>query len=90
MKRLAILALAVAIAPLADARSHGIPRDRSVSKAFQRVHPCPSTGLYTGRCPGYVRDHVVSLCKGGPDSPSNMQWQTTADSRAKDRWECKP
>ena len=64
-------------------------RDRHVPAEFQRLHPCPSTGKTTGACPGYVRDHIVPLCKGGADSVSNMQWQTRADAKAKDRWECK-
>lgn len=37
----------------------------------------------------YVKDHVRTLCIGGPDSPKNMQWQTTADAKAKDKWEYK-
>ena len=36
---------------------------------------------------GYVIDHIVSLSKGGADSPSNMQWQTKEDAKAKDKWE---
>jgi hypothetical protein len=56
---------------------------------FQRQHSCPSTGRTTGACPGYVRDHIRALACGGPDAVSNMQWQTTADAKAKDRWERK-
>ena len=37
--------------------------------------------------PGYVIDHVVLLKRGGPDDPSNMQWQTTAAAKAKDKIE---
>jgi hypothetical protein len=65
-------------------------RDRNVPADFQRRHPCPSTGKATGTCPGWVRDHVVPLCKGGPDTVENMQWQTVEEAKAKDRWECKP
>jgi hypothetical protein len=32
-------------------------------------------------------DHIIPLKRGGPDVPSNMQWQTIADSKAKDRVE---
>jgi hypothetical protein len=32
-------------------------------------------------------DHVQALKHGGADSPSNMQWQTTAAAKAKDRTE---
>lgn len=36
---------------------------------------------------GYIVDHVCALANGGIDSPSNMQYQTPADSKAKDRVE---
>jgi len=45
-----------------------------------------STGYSRGR-PGYVVDHVVPLCAGGADAPSNMQWQTIGEARIKDRQE---
>jgi len=54
-----------------------------------RLHPCPSTGHPTGACPGYVKDHVVPLACGGPDAVANLQWQTTSQAKAKDRWERK-
>jgi hypothetical protein len=74
----------VALPTTASASEH---RSRAVAREFQREHPCPSTGLTTGACPGYWRDHIVPLACGGPDSVSNMQWQTVADARAKDAWE---
>lgn len=40
-----------------------------------------------GACPGYVVDHVHPLCAGGPDAPSNMQWQTVQAAKVKDRAE---
>lgn len=64
-------------------------RNAQVPHAFQRLHHCPSTGKATGACPGYVRDHIIPLCKGGPDSVRNMQWQATGEAKAKDRWECR-
>ena len=33
------------------------------------------------------QDHVLPLACGGPDAVSNMQWQTVAAAKAKDRWE---
>jgi len=67
---------------------HGrIKRSHAAKAAFEREHPCPSTGKTSGRCPGYVVDHVHALECGGPDDPSNMQWQTTADAKAKDKTE---
>jgi hypothetical protein len=83
MKLLLALAALLALVASADARN------REVAKQFQREHPCPSTGRTTGACPGYVRDHIIPLCKGGPDTMANMQWQTVAEGKAKDKWECK-
>jgi hypothetical protein len=65
------------------------PRSRETPREFMRTHPCPANGHTSGACPGYVRDHIVPLCKNGPDTVANMQWQTTAEGHAKDRWECR-
>jgi len=68
--------------------AHGkIKRDPEQRAKFMHSHPCPSTGKTTGACPGYVVDHVEALKHGGRDDPSNMQWQTTAEAKAKDKWE---
>lgn len=64
-------------------------RSPAVRAEFQRLHPCPANGKTRGACPGYVVDHVVPLCAGGADAPSNMQWQTAADAKAKDREEAR-
>jgi hypothetical protein len=64
-----------------------IARSATARHAFQKSHPCPSTGKTTGACKGYVIDHVVPLKRGGADAPGNMQWQTTAAAKAKDRVE---
>lgn len=62
--------------------------DTEVVRAWlKRANPCPATGQASGSCPGYVVDHVEPLCAGGADTSSNMQWQTTADGKAKDRAE---
>jgi hypothetical protein len=37
--------------------------------------------------PGHVVDHVNPLACGGADAPSNMQWQTIAEAKAKDKVE---
>jgi hypothetical protein len=34
-----------------------------------------------------VVDHIVAPKRGGPDLTSNMQWQTVAAAKAKDRIE---
>jgi hypothetical protein len=72
------------------------PRSTAVKAEFQRSNPCPSTGERRGACPGFVKDHVIALaCAKTPeerkllDVPKNLQWQTVADAKAKDKWERK-
>ncbi len=64
-------------------RSHNsqIKRNEETKRQFMR-----QTGFPHGR-KGYVVDHVVPLACGGADTPSNMQWQTEAEAKAKDKWE---
>jgi len=62
-------------------------RSHTARADFQRSHPCPSTGQPRGACPNFVVDHIKPLCAGGADHPSNMQWQTVADAKVKDREE---
>ena len=64
-----------------------VQRTTAAKRAFQRANPCPANGHTSGPCPGYVIDHIVALKRGGPDKPSNMQWQTIAAAKAKDRVE---
>lgn len=66
-----------------------ITRCASEVRAFRKLHPCPATGLVRGTCHGWVVDHIVALECGGADDPSNMQWQTVEDAKAKDKWEGK-
>ena len=80
------LVAALAFPCLAEAR---IPRSAAAKASFERANPCPSTGKQSGPCPGYIVDHVNPLCNGGADAPANMQWQTTAEAKAKDREERK-
>ena len=80
----AALAL-VACASWAD----GSHRSSWARNEFKRLHPCPSTGLPSGPCPGWIIDHINPLACGGADSPANMQWQSKAAAKAKDRWERK-
>jgi len=62
-------------------------RSYKAKNQFKQLHPCPSTGRSKGSCPNYIIDHIRPLACGGADHPSNMQWQTKADAKAKDKWE---
>lgn len=70
-----------------------IKRSRSALHEFAKVTPCPAPDAKTKRqithCPGYVIDHIVPLACHGLDEPVNMQWQSIADGKAKDKWERK-
>jgi hypothetical protein len=75
-----LMALVASVPDLAEARCR---RSTATYRQFLR-----STGYPTGR-PGYVVDHIVPLACGGPDTLSNMQWQSVAAAKAKDKVERK-
>ena len=95
MKRVAMLLLLLSFAIAVPAFARGVARNKhgrikrssAAKHAFERQHPCPSTGTTSGRCPGYVVDHVSPLECGGADAPGDMQWQTVAEGKAKDKTE---
>ena len=62
--------------------SHG----RIERSSTAREHFMKQTGYPHGR-KGYVIDHIKPLSEGGADDPSNMQWQTKEEAKAKDKWE---
>ena len=69
------------------------PRMSTAEAEFRSANPCPATGLPRGLCKGYVVDRIIPVICGGSEAPDNMQWQTLAAARAKDRWErigCRP
>lgn len=85
--------LLVAVPPCLN-DGHNQRRSANVKAAFRHAHPCPGGQDQgsTQRCSGYVIDHRCPLecwCKSpkAVDRPENMQWQTTAQAAAKDRWE---
>jgi hypothetical protein len=63
------------------------PRSEAAKDHFKESSPCPANGARHGACPGYVIDHIKPLDCGGADDPSNMQWQSVAEGKAKDKWE---
>jgi hypothetical protein len=76
--------LSLLIAFPTEASTH---RSAAVKAEFQRSHPCPATGKTHGACSGWVKDHIQALDCGGADAAYNLQWQTVADGKAKDRVE---
>lgn len=92
--------------PLVDYRYCGPPkrnpdgtiyRSSPVTAAYQRIHPCPSTGLAKGACPGWALNHAYPLADGGCDAVFNLQWMPNAIKSCAlstgvpciDRWERK-
>lgn len=67
--------------PRATHESHRIHRSKAAKDDFMRESGHPHGW------PGHVVDHIVPLACGGSDSPSNMQWQTVEDGKAKDKVE---
>jgi len=59
-------------------------RSPAVKHQFDRINGFPH-----GRH-GYIVDHVCALANGGIDDVRNMQYQTTAESKIKDRIENTP
>lgn len=87
MKKLMLL---VALALATTSASAEIKRSAAAVRAFKKLHPCPATAPHKkGTCPGWIVDHIKALDCGGPDTPANMQWQTVAEAKAKDKWERK-
>jgi hypothetical protein len=73
--------------PPGERRAAEFVEARSARRAFKEPHPCLATRSSTGAFPGYVIDHVRALKHVGTDTPNNLQWQTVAKARAKDRVE---
>lgn len=88
----AILTLAAILIPLSAAAADP-QRSRKAEEEFRSGHPCPATGQTQGVCKGYVIDRIIPPVCGGAEDPANMQWQTIAEAKAKDKWErigCRP
>ena len=79
-----VLIASTLFATIAEAH---IQRSQAAKNAFVKMHACPATKLHKLPCKGYIIDHVKALACGGADTPSNMQWQTVAAAKAKDKVE---
>jgi 5-methylcytosine-specific restriction endonuclease McrA len=98
MKNLALLLLfplLVIAQPLVDSRCCVTPkRDKNgqimrradVLREFQKLYPCPSTGLQTGSCPDWQKNHAIPLACGGKDEVSNLFWVHINIKTCKDFW----
>ena len=84
---LAVVVLVLLVAGGAPDKYGHLRRGPTARHEFRMSHPCPGTGLRKGACPGYVVDHVIALECGGADDAANMQWQTVAEGRKKDKLE---
>ena len=78
-----IIVLPALANPLLETRYCGPPkrnatgeiiRRADVLAAFQKIHPCPSTGLTSGACMGWQKNHVIPLACGSCDEVSNLAW----------------
>lgn len=89
--------------PLDETRYCGAPqrdvsgvivRSSAVITAFRKHHPCPSTALSTGPCPGWSINHIIPLACGGCDAVANLVYapnsiKTCSDPHCIDRYERK-
>lgn len=78
--KITLLAVLIALSSIAEARTERSPAAKA---EFKRMQPCPVTDRARGRCPGYEIDHRIPLKCGGPDAPSNMQWLSVEEHKAK-------
>ena len=88
MNKLFVLLILFSFSHVIEAKT---VRSYRAKAEFMRHNPCPSTGQVKVRkgCKGYVIDHIKALDCGGEDKAYNMQWQTKAEAKAKDKWERK-
>lgn len=91
-------AQAVECTPYADCRYQGAPirnadgtihRDSKVISAYKKLHPCPSTGLHTGACPGWALNHNCSLACGCVDAVWNLSYMRDDVKKIIDSYERK-
>jgi len=73
--------LAIVLGMMVQSTATAACRSVKVAHQFNVMNGYPK-----GR-PGYIIDHQCSLYNGGLDIVTNMQYQTLADSKLKDKWE---
>lgn len=77
---------------LATSCALALPRDPAQVREFKKRTVCPATGTPSKKCAGYDVDHKKALMNGGADHPSNMQYLSKKEHKAKtkrDLAECK-
>ena len=84
MKTLLSVLILTLLSTSAVAEYHRSQKEKAI---FKYTHPCPANGRTKGSCRGNIIDHIKPIACGGADDPSNMQWQTKVEAKAKDRWE---
>lgn len=80
-----ILLIAAALVLNTDVRQNTIHQTICVphyASTYRHSHP-----IHLPTRKGYVRDHRIPLEIGGSSSPANLQYQTKADAKRKDRLE---
>lgn len=82
-----IATIVIAFSALHTSADGAVRRSKAALRNFVKIEACPSTGEHRLPCPGYIIDHIKALACGGADDPGNLQWQTIAEAKAKDRWE---
>ena len=89
---------AVECTPYEDCRYQGSPirdingiikRDYKVIAAYKKLHPCPSTGLNYGACPGWSLNHNCPLACGCVDAVWNLSWMRNDVKKVVDSYERK-
>jgi len=60
-------------------------RDARQIELFLKRSACPVNGKRQEACPGWVIGYLKPLCAGGVDRAANMQWQTVATAKKKER-----
>ena len=62
-----------------------LQQDSGQKELFLKKYACPMTGKHTEICKGWVVGYIKPLCAGGVDRIANMQWQTVATAKRKER-----